>query len=75
VQDAYTYLFKELSVDTQTLNEFLKEKTKSKETFSFIGLKKSYPKEKKQIEKLKFIGLINIDNVEFPDQVQAFIYN
>ena len=61
-------------MDTQTLDEFLKQKTESKETFSLSALKKAYPKEKGEIDKLKFIGLIDINNVEFPDVVRAYIY-
>jgi len=62
-------------MSTQTLNEFLKEKTKSKETFSLRSLKKEYPKEKDDIDNLKFLGLIDVDSIEFPDTVRAFIFN
>lgn len=56
------------------LKSYLKEKTADKSTFSLSALKKEFPKEKVHIEKLRFIGLIDIVNSEFPDSVRAYIY-
>ena len=69
-----THIYLEKSVDKKSLDEFLKEKTKSKNTFSLVALKRAYPKEKDKINNYKFMGLIDIVNIEFPDSVQAFVY-
>lgn len=60
---------------SEELHAFLIEKAKSKESFSLAELKRTYKKDKNEIKKLKFIGLIDTVNVEYPDTVQSFIYN
>ena len=55
--------------------DYLAEKTKEKATFSLAGLKRQFPKDKEQIKNLKFYGLIEPVNIEYPDTVRANIYN
>lgn len=56
------------------LNQYLIKQTKEMNTFSLAELKKSFPAEKAQINKLRFIGLIEPVSVEFPDLVRAHIH-
>lgn len=56
------------------LHDYLIKKTKEKSTFSFRGLKKMYPESAKEIDKYRFIGLIEPVDVNFPDTVRAHIY-
>ena len=57
------------------LKQYLIEKTKNKSSFSLKDLKKLFPKDKEQINKYVFIGLIAPVSIEFPDTVRAHIYN
>ena len=56
------------------LENYLKEKTQEKSVFSLAELKKTFPKDKEQINKFVFIGLIEAVSSEFPDSVRAHIY-
>lgn len=56
------------------MEEFLLEHTKNKKSFSLRQLKKDYPKERKQIEKYCFVGIIEPVNMEQPDTVRAHYY-
>ena len=57
-----------------TLDSYLEEMTKNKNTFSFAALKRKFPKDKDQIKNYKFIGLIDTVNSETPDVVRAYVY-
>lgn len=56
------------------LENYLKVKTAEKAVFSLAELKRKFPKEKERIETLKFIGIIEPVNIEFPDSVKASMY-
>ena len=58
-----------------TLNQYLIVKTVEKSNFSVAELKRRFPKDKKQIDKLKFIGLLEPVSYEFPDTVRAHIHS
>lgn len=56
------------------LEQYLKEKTATKSTFSLAELKRKFPKEKDQIKTYLFVGLIEPVSHEFPDSVRATVY-
>lgn len=59
----------------KTLNQYLIIKTEEKSNVSIAELKRKFPKDKKQIDKLKFLGLLEPISYEFPDMVRAHIYS
>jgi len=56
------------------LSHYLIKQTREMSSFSLSALKKKFPKEKQQIDKFYFLGLIEPVSMEFPDIVRAHIH-
>ena len=57
-----------------TLDEYLQEKTKTKSVFSLAELKRTFPKDKKTIDKYSFLGIIERASFENLDSYKALYY-
>ena len=57
------------------LMEHLRKKTSAKSCFSLADLKRKFPKDKKEIKHLVFLGLIEPVSIEFPDTVRAQVFS